>query len=320
MASRAKSSPARGSRRSAPAGRDTNRDAKAAGSPQVADPEAELLAEITSAPDDDAPRLVYADWLLERGNPRGEFIQVQCSLKGGIRNRGFSTDVDRGAPGLVRREAELFHKHHKQWLQPVREYVRGYVWRRGFIARVVSGPAFLPGAATVFAAHPVESLKLAGMTPAAFEALRETPLSRVRQLDLSCQRMGSRFVHVLLGENLARLEDLDIAGNDQLGSAAVVRLATEGHLGSLRRLNLINVQAGDEGLAAISTSPNLQRLESLAIAGNGITALGLRVFTEALSLPRLRQVDLGANHGFDPREAYGADVVAALEARLAANA
>src|SRR5574341_989219 len=31
------------------------------------------------APHDDAPRLVYADWLLDRGDPRGELIQIQCS-------------------------------------------------------------------------------------------------------------------------------------------------------------------------------------------------------------------------------------------------
>ena len=41
--------------------------------------EEELLAAVFAAPDDDAPRRVYADWLLERGDPRGEFIQLQCA-------------------------------------------------------------------------------------------------------------------------------------------------------------------------------------------------------------------------------------------------
>ena len=37
----------------------------------------ELLAEIYEHPDDDTPRRVYADFLLERGDPRGEFIALQ---------------------------------------------------------------------------------------------------------------------------------------------------------------------------------------------------------------------------------------------------
>jgi uncharacterized protein (TIGR02996 family) len=35
---------------------------------------------IREFPDNDAPRLVYADWLDEQGDPRGEFIRVQCEL------------------------------------------------------------------------------------------------------------------------------------------------------------------------------------------------------------------------------------------------
>src|SRR5262245_49643274 len=31
---------------------------------------------ITEHPDDDGPRLVYADWLLEQGDPRGELAAV----------------------------------------------------------------------------------------------------------------------------------------------------------------------------------------------------------------------------------------------------
>jgi uncharacterized protein (TIGR02996 family) len=40
-----------------------------------------ILAAIQEAPDDDTPRLVYADWLAEHGDPeRAEFIRVQCEL------------------------------------------------------------------------------------------------------------------------------------------------------------------------------------------------------------------------------------------------
>ena len=38
-----------------------------------------LLAAIYAAPDDDTPRLVFADALTERGDPRGEFIALQLA-------------------------------------------------------------------------------------------------------------------------------------------------------------------------------------------------------------------------------------------------
>src|SRR5438552_3245579 len=41
-----------------------------------------FLREICEHPDDDAPRLIYADWLEENGQPeRAEFIRVQIQLE-----------------------------------------------------------------------------------------------------------------------------------------------------------------------------------------------------------------------------------------------
>ena len=40
--------------------------------------ELELLDAVRATPDDNGPRLVYADWLIERDDPRGHFIMLQC--------------------------------------------------------------------------------------------------------------------------------------------------------------------------------------------------------------------------------------------------
>lgn len=39
-----------------------------------------FLRSIAEMPEDDAPRLVYADWLEERGDPRGEFIRLKAEI------------------------------------------------------------------------------------------------------------------------------------------------------------------------------------------------------------------------------------------------
>jgi uncharacterized protein (TIGR02996 family) len=38
-----------------------------------------LQASVYADPQNDSPRLVLADWLMERGDPRGEFIHRQVS-------------------------------------------------------------------------------------------------------------------------------------------------------------------------------------------------------------------------------------------------
>src|SRR5262245_8003222 len=41
-----------------------------------------LLADIAEQPDEAAPRLVYADWLEEHGDARGEFVRLHLALRG----------------------------------------------------------------------------------------------------------------------------------------------------------------------------------------------------------------------------------------------
>jgi uncharacterized protein (TIGR02996 family) len=85
----------------------------------------ELLADIVANPDDDAPRRVYADALLERGDPYGEFINVQLDLAGDGLSR---TERIRRR----RREAELLALHHDAWKATfdLAAHVR---FRRGFV-------------------------------------------------------------------------------------------------------------------------------------------------------------------------------------------
>jgi uncharacterized protein (TIGR02996 family) len=59
---------------------------------------AQLLAAVQANPDDVAPRLVYADALSDAGDPRGEFIALQC--------RGADRE----------RQAELVAAHRDAWL------------------------------------------------------------------------------------------------------------------------------------------------------------------------------------------------------------
>ncbi|MCX5746805.1 MAG: TIGR02996 domain-containing protein [Proteobacteria bacterium] len=76
-----------------------------------------LRAAIFAAPDDDAPRMVYADALLERGDPRGELIVLQL----------------RGVDPI--RQAELVATHQAAWLGALAPALSEVVFERGFLAR-----------------------------------------------------------------------------------------------------------------------------------------------------------------------------------------
>lgn len=90
---------------------------------------ASLLAAVYAAPEADGPRQVYADWLLERGDVRGEFISLQFK-----RHRGEQTPADEA------HEAALLKKHGRTWLgplAPVCSFGKSYsrtAFERGFLA------------------------------------------------------------------------------------------------------------------------------------------------------------------------------------------
>jgi uncharacterized protein (TIGR02996 family) len=72
----------------------------------------DFLQAIIDAPEDDAPRLVYADWLEDNGQPeRAEFIRVQIELE----PHRFEIDRPR-VRELLAREDDLLHLYREEWL------------------------------------------------------------------------------------------------------------------------------------------------------------------------------------------------------------
>ena len=94
-----------------------------------------FLSTIAEYPDDDGPRLVYADWLEERGDPLGEFIRVQCE-----RAHAESGENMPDAESLLMRERELLESHRGEWLGSLADLVaQGSLsthFRRGFVDRI----------------------------------------------------------------------------------------------------------------------------------------------------------------------------------------
>ena len=98
--------------------------------PRGGDPDAALWAAVLAAPADDAPRLVLADALTARGDPRGELIALQCH----------------GRRKTLVREAKLVKAHWRDWVGALAPLLsrRNCAFERGMLVAIGVGTSQTP--------------------------------------------------------------------------------------------------------------------------------------------------------------------------------
>ncbi len=240
-----------------------------------------FLEAIREAPDDDAPRLLYADWLEERGDPRGEFIRAQCVLE----------RLDPADPIRLELEDEaqaLLGRHEEEWTAPLRGAASEWRFRRGFVEEaVVAGSGFLEHA-DLLSEFPIVKLRMK-LSPEQAVAVAASPgLGRLRFLDVSSCDLRDRGVTTLLSSpHLSRLTGLDLAGNDVEGPA--LRTLAESPL--LSRLTTLNLNRnGSLGLRALRTVAHAPAAAALQSLGLSCTNIGLAGLRDLLSSPFLKSL------------------------------
>jgi uncharacterized protein (TIGR02996 family) len=262
-----------------------------------------FLQVIAERPDADAPRLMYADWLEERGDPRGEFIRVQCALA-----RMGPDDPRR--PELKARERVLLADHQGQWVAPLRGIVYGWLFRRGFVEAIrARGQTFLEQAERLFALAPVQQAWLSDANWCVPDLAGSRYLAQLRALSLDANGIGDAGVRALAeSPHASRLTALDLAGN-QVSDAGVQHLANSSHLGGLLSLRLSMNHVRDEGAQALAATRCLVRLETLNLFENRIGDAGAFALARSPRLTRLDTLYLGGNSISD-------DAIPLLRARL----
>jgi uncharacterized protein (TIGR02996 family) len=255
-----------------------------------------FLHAILDAPDDDAPRLICADWLEEHGDPRGEFIRVQCALA-----RLAVEDPNR--PALALREVELRDRHERRLLVgKVRRWAEGWTMQRGFVEAVaIDADLFLARAEKLLAAAPVQTVKL-NATPPVVHQLADCPhLARLSGLQLHANYLGDDGLRVLLrSPHLLRLRYLHLGLNRLTNDGAAVVAACPA-LAGLKVLHLGHNAIGAAGARALADSEYLQRLHELHLEDNPVGNAGAQALMRPGRLPELRLLNLTQ---FNPLEIY----------------
>jgi uncharacterized protein (TIGR02996 family) len=282
--------------------------------------DAALWRAVVAEPHDDAPRLVYADWLEEHDQPeRAEFIRTQCRLAA----------LDEDAPersALDRRERQLWLKHKSAWKGDLPGRLREFPFRRGFVhPEKVGGKQFLGLSDEVLAHAPLWDVRLTLVRdPGTIDRLAETDrLRRLAGLEVEGMGLGPLRLAYLLWhpavENVrglglrggpctpdhlravvgspaaARLTRLTLHSAPALGPEGAEILARSETARNLESLTLVNCGLGDAGLRILLSSPHLTGLKELRVPSNGLTAGAIRALTDCRHLRRLRVLDLYNN-------------------------
>lgn len=180
---------------------------------------AELLALVYASPEVDAHRLVYADWLIAQGDPRGEFITLQFK-----REAGHASVED------MAREHELVRAHARDWMGALAPVVNANTaaFRKGFLSACTArfrsnkqrdalceAPEWatvetLSANSQLLSRAPLRSLRVLGpvTTRTLSEMIPGRTLPAVEQLQLNVRNWSEKFLelvwHVL--PNVRRLE------------------------------------------------------------------------------------------------------------------
>jgi uncharacterized protein (TIGR02996 family) len=270
----------------------------------------EFLGAVRAAPDEDAPRLVFADWLDEHARPEwAELIRLQCELA-----RLAPADPRRAE--LAGREDWLIRTHRDQWLAPFRgrSWKAEFISRRGFVERLRLEPAIgdPPNTADdlrtlldrpVCAA--ITSVRVAvgdigSEMPGVLAAAPQ--LSALRRLELVYPNVGDEgLTELARSPYLGNLTGLRVeAGytkyyNRPVHSTGVRVLAESPTLTRLQELDLKYNAIDADGACALAGSPNLTGLKRLALTGNRIGDRGLRALSASPRLRRVTDLDVSCN-------------------------
>jgi uncharacterized protein (TIGR02996 family) len=215
-----------------------------------------FLRTIRERPEDDGPRLVYADWLEEQGDPRGEFIRIQCEL-------ARLPPWDPRRPALEEREADLLAVHDCEWLGQPLSPIIDWTFRRGFVERFT-----------------VTRLRPAGWLDTVRESVRPSvafALAHPQQLGGESMRDLTDVAHL---EELGGIDWLEPVPREEDRSLAT--LLQSPRLQNLRRLAIRGDAAGDTILNVLNSRPGADRLTDLEL--NNLSADGVDHFFRCVGL------------------------------------
>ena len=252
-----------------------------------------FLQTILEQPEAETPRLVYADWLEEQGEPLAELIRVQCQA---LKLR----ENDPGREQLGRRQEQLLEQFGTLWLGPVHELGLVGRFQRGLLEVTVTGARKLLEVADRLFSLPMVlhvNLRDGALDRDTMRALAKAPVfKRVRSLDLERSHLTNDGIQILCNSAFrGRLAKLKL-GHTQISSLATRFLVGAFDLTGLVELSLRFNGIGEGGARQLSKCSQLTRLRVLDLSNNRIQSDGAVYLAESPYLNQLLRLDVRGNN------------------------
>ena len=255
--------------------------------------------------------MVYADVLVERGDPRGELIQVQ------IRGKGAYDQA------LQDRERQLMRVHQQQWMTEAGISGALTNFFRGFPSSLIGSADAILASREALRVQPITSLSILSKFEGLDEVMQLPGLGRVRELTLSGVLGGygrkfsiprKLFESVVRSPNLTGLRQLTLQENcldevtarllaeatwlpaleELIVTSNEVPIATLArHLPAVHRLVLSRCRIDTAGAEAMAES--MHALRDVYMPENHIKSVGLAALARTPSFASISRLDVSHN-------------------------
>ncbi|WP_166821634.1 TIGR02996 domain-containing protein [Thalassoroseus pseudoceratinae] len=252
----------------------------------------QFLHAIVEDPDNDLPRLVYADWLDEQGDPRGEFIRVQCEL-------AKLDEFDPDRIPLEERQDTLLKKHKTKWSKDLKvAAIRVFEFRRGFVEAVtLNVKNHLQNAEALLDTVPtIRKVKVNALKAVVPEFITSKWLERIDSLNLAGNKLGLRRMRTLLeSPHFTEIRELDLTSNNIL-AGGFQAFVDSGKFPKLTKLICNNSEAAEPSkLSKIGCGPLWKQLESVELAEHAWEDDAIQTLAESWPVCGWKHLNLSFN-------------------------
>ncbi|HJZ55145.1 MAG TPA: TIGR02996 domain-containing protein [Gemmataceae bacterium] len=249
-----------------------------------------LLAAIWEHPHEDTPRLAYADWLEENGQPeQAEFIRLQCELAQFDEWWG----LDDAPATQKQREQELWRKWRTRWRSYLPRERRTCTFHRGFPMFEMSYPRFRDLLKlTVADLEYAPLMRYHGVFGGrALQEMLKWPGLRFQLEFMPSSPLPKGWVKkVAACDNLRNVSELDLH-ECELKPAELRMLLDAWADRHLTHLSLPR-KSGDELLAVLASHPTAAKIRLLGVPTGKVTIAGIRSLCSSRPLAQVKMFDL----------------------------
>lgn len=251
-----------------------------------------FLHAIKEDPQDPTPRLIFADWLEEQGDPRGEWLRLQAEKSLG--NSQSEKDTAR--------EAELT-RTFKKWLSPRPPWITELKLEGMLISIRIGVGRSLKRRLTSLSKLEwwpwVSSLNISQSNLAEGEVVRLAEwqdLQGLTLLDLAnCQLKEPDMASLAESPYVRNLRSLLLWHNHHPGAKGAHRIFTSAYLSKLRLLNLGGSEMGHSGIQVLANESTLENLALVYLWRNKVDDECAELIAGSPRLSKLTSLGLTSN-------------------------